>query len=141
MIVLPFLTSHLYDLELIEEMGFMGSRLDSEYVEGLASGDATTIIIDGKVACCLGIAEYNDGTGLAWSLMGKQSEGHMTCVTRAALDCIKRCKFDRIEMHVDASFKLANKWADMLGFMLETPNGMKKWGPNGETYNLYARYN
>ena len=47
--------------------------------------------------------------------------------------------YGRIEALVVSGFAAGARWMEMLGFELETPKGMKSFGPNGETYMLYAR--
>jgi hypothetical protein len=42
-------------------------------------------------------------------------------------------------MAVDAGFGAGCRWAELLGFSLETPEPMKKYLPNGRDAYLYAR--
>ena len=75
----------------------------------------------------------------AWSLMSKKSKDHMLGLTKAVRSFFDKSNTPRLEIHVQEEFKAAHKWAEMLGFDCETPNGMKHWGLAGETYYIYAR--
>lgn len=46
----------------------------------------------------------------------------------------------RIEATVDGAFEDGHRWMRLLGFTLETPDGMKGYLPNGGTSYLYARF-
>lgn len=45
----------------------------------------------------------------------------------------------RIQMEVKSDYQEGKKWAEALGF--ECEGTMKRWGFNGESYDLYARMN
>lgn len=46
---------------------------------------------------------------------------------------------NRIQALCVENFTQAKSFIELLGFKCETPHGMKNYGPNNETYYLYAR--
>jgi hypothetical protein len=61
-------------------------------------------------------------------------------ITKAILeDTIGVLGVNRVEAYVHADFTASRKWLRFLGFKNETPEGMKNWGPEGETFYLMAR--
>jgi hypothetical protein len=45
----------------------------------------------------------------------------------------------RLEIAVRRDFAAGRRWALLLGFERETPAGMRGYGADGATYDLYAR--
>lgn len=141
MIVVPFIPAHLESIEVIEEMSFITPYLkDENYANMLTEGEAYTGLVDGKVIACSGAIKINEYRYVAWALMGKDSGKHMLQITREIKDFYKRFKGKRLEIEVEEGFKKAHRWAKMLGFKNETPNGRPYFGNEGENYYLYARY-
>lgn len=76
---------------------------------------------------------------MGWALLSKASGPHMTELTRKIKSFLDQEPTERIEILVQSDFKLGHKWARLLGFKCETPEGMKKHGVNGADEYLYAR--
>lgn len=93
----------------------------------------------GKTLACAGLDELWPNRATAWAFLSADLKPRgMMMITRAMLREFAATKYERIEAYVDANFEEGNKWARLLGFVNETPNGMQKFNL-GVTHNLYAR--
>ena len=87
-----------------------------------------------------GILPVHTGTrAIAWSLFGKGSGKHLAALKRAASRHLRWEPTRRIEFYISEHFRAGHRWAKMLGFKCETPDGMEAHGPSGEKQYLYAR--
>ena len=101
--------------------------------------EAYTGIVDGKVIIIAGSLNVHDHIGMVWTLLSQGSERHLFSITKAIKEWLDRQKIPRLETTVRHDFKAGHKWAKMLGFINETPEGMERYGTDGKTYDLYAR--
>ena len=137
--VVPFLPIHLDDLDLIDQMEFMKPYLKDRLYAGFVDDEKSySVTSNGKAIACGGMVKLDDFKWVIWALMGKETASHMTGITRAVKTFLEQNKKPRIEMHVRDGFDEAHKWAKILGFECETPNGMKNWADR-KTYYLYSR--
>ena len=97
----------------------------AEEARGVLAVAAFFTIWPGRVELCALLSE----------LVGPSQ---MLSLHRATRRLISRAP-GRIEATVDGRFEEGHRWMQMLGFTLETPNGMKGYLPNGGTSYLYAR--
>jgi len=102
-------------------------------------GDAWTATVDGVPVAAAGVVELWPGRGHAWALLDEEASRHMLRITRAIAFALDAVPFRRVEMHVDAEFAAASRWAEMLGFVRETPQPMRAYTPDGRDCYLYAR--
>jgi hypothetical protein len=138
MIIVPTIPSHLIGLSLTKwQIGVM-DYLNDDYAEILLSGESQTAIVNGQVIAIAGVLQLTFNRWQAWALMTEKSGKYMLQCTRAIDDFLDKFEGERIETPVRHDFKAGHRWAKMLGFKNETPNGMIKYD-NGETYDLYAR--
>lgn len=86
-----------------------------------------------------GVFPVWDGRAVAWAVLSDHACRHLVTITRRCLFVLNSYPAKRIEMTVQAGFPEAHRWALMLGFQQETPNGMEHFFPNGNTGYLYAR--
>jgi len=108
-------------------------------VRGEMAGDGWTVLADGKPIACAVLVRSGFSRGAVHAFIGADAGPHMLAVYRVAERMFEMHTYCRIEALVAAGFAAGARWMEMLGFELETPNGMKSFGPNGETYMLYAR--
>ena len=138
--VVPFMGAHLSGFKV---HGFMSHIQDSfesaEYRELLEQCIASSYIVDGETVAACGIYQAGEHRWIAWGLLSEESGKHMLAITRALKAFFNENSYPRIETPVLHDFELGHKWMKMLGFKNETPDGMKSYGDNGETYDLYAR--
>lgn len=103
------------------------------------SGRGYSILVGDKPVACAVLVEVGDGRGSVQAFIGADAGPHMLLATRVAERMFRESCLRRIEALVVAGFSNGARWTGLLGFELETPNGMRAFGPNGETYLLYAR--
>ncbi len=141
MIVVPFIESHIHGFNLQKDQLFMNRYLlDPEYVRFMAeSGFAYTGIVDGVPVAISGMFLVHPHIGNAWALLSDRAYQHLLPITKAIKQFLEGQNIKRIEVAVKHDFKEGHRWAKMLGFENETPNGMRAYGIDGETYDLYAR--
>lgn len=104
-----------------------------------AQGPAWAVLADGEVLCLAGVSEQWEGRGLAWCLLSESAGRHMLRLTRAVGRYLSALDYRRLEMYVDAQFGAGCRWAEMLGFTNETPQGMAGFLPNGNRAFMYGR--
>lgn len=114
---------------------------DEAYIEQMLATDSYAIVKNGKVICLAGVMPKTEYIGLAWAILSKSVGTDMLTCTRAISDFLLKSKYARIETPVRRDFSNGHRWVRMMGFCNETPeHGMKYYGYNGETYDMYALY-
>lgn len=123
--------------------------LEARSPTGIATNEATcaqletqyswTAVLDGEVIACGGTVEQWPGRHLAWTHLGPHTAKHMLWLTRAVRSKLKAVQ-GRVEMAVRCGFEPGHRWAEMLGFSLETPI-MSAYGPDGADHSGYVRIN
>lgn len=103
------------------------------------AGPGYSILVDGEAVACAVLAPLGDGRGALWALVGAKAGPHMLRAKRIAEKMMRESGLRRIEAVVATEFAEGHRWMRMLGFELETPNGMRAFGSNGETFSLYSR--
>ena len=102
-------------------------------------GTAWTAFAAGAPVCSAGLVEVWQGRAYAWALLSESAGRYMLPLTREIRSRLSASGFARVEMAVDADFDAGRRWAEMLGFTLETPQPMRNYLPNGRDAYLYAR--
>lgn len=141
MIIVPALPIHFQNLDLQDAQMFVNKYVqDEQYIKQLCeTGYAWAGVIDDKTIFIAGVFEPHEHIGMVWALLGREANENMISVTRSISRWLENWDCDRLETAVANDFKQGHRWAEMLGFINETPNGMKNYGIDGKTYNLYAR--
>ena len=137
--------SHLYEINLRDEdkdrFAIIGGAVVDSAVFGKIMEDlseAETLKVDDIPIACWGILKYSDTMGEAWIFCDKIVEFHGSAVLRYGKQFLdKKRAYKRIQAAVDSSWDVANRYVQYMGFDYECT--MRKWGPNGTDYNLYAR--
>jgi hypothetical protein len=139
-VIVPFSVEHLRAIRLqAAQAGVLETVGDVEaaYIE--ASDYAFTAMDGDDVVACAGILKLWEGRGHAWALLSGSIGHRFVRVHRAVKRAIEISGYRRIEMDVDASHAEAIKWAGMLGFYNETPDGMRGYTTDGRLYYRFAR--
>jgi hypothetical protein len=102
-------------------------------------GMAYTAMMEGTPIASAGVVEVWPGRGYAWAILGQNCGRAFVAVHRAVLRGISLCGLRRIEMAVAADFPEGRRWAEMLGFQLETPQPMRAYLQDGRDAYLYSR--
>lgn len=143
MIVVPLHDAHVRAIrpqpQQVGEAGDVEARV-LEVRALAASGPAYAAIdADGTVLALAGVAHLWDGRGGAWTLLSEDAGRRMVSLTRGIRRYLDGLHYRRLEMYVDAQFAAGRRWAEMLGFVNETPAGMPGFLPNGNTAFMYGR--
>lgn len=104
-----------------------------------ATGHAWTAMVNDKTMACAGVVELWPGRAFAWALIDKDAGRHMIGITRAVKNTLAWLPYRRIEMAVIAGFDEGMRWAEMLGFKLETPEPMPLYFPGGESAYQFSK--
>jgi hypothetical protein len=104
----------------------------------VAQHEAWTGWIGSDVVGCAGFIPTWSNRAMVWALIGTRCGPHMLAITRFVRAKMTERPETRIEATVLTGFARGERWATMLGFTCETPDGMKNYGPDGATYSLYS---
>ena len=98
---------------------------------------------EGIVICLAGFRLLRPRTAEGWAIMSTAMPAHWRWMHRTVAQMlpehIRLLNLRRVEITVEATFLQGQRWAEALGFVNETPDGMAQFGPNGERHYLYAR--
>lgn len=101
-------------------------------------------IVESSTGGVIGVIGFNkiwDGVVRAWAVFGVDVQRYPIAFHKLILRLIEHYTFIlkiwRIEITVLCSFNQGIKWAESLGFIRE--GCMKKFGPDGSDFYLYAR--
>ena len=138
MIFEPLRAEHVVGLDGLQDVGGFVSQVvtpelavDLEECGGWAAVDGDPIAIGG-------IFKLRPGCGHAWTWLTRRWRRHARVITeRVALE-LELTDMHRVEAAVRCDYAAGHRWATRLGFELEAPV-MRKWGPDGADYALYAR--
>lgn len=139
MILIPFIPLHLQGLELQETQSWLQPHLlDENYINQLIDyGESYSLLVDGKVIGCGGVYDLSMNRAYAWALVSKDAGKHLLQATKAVKLYLDDKYYRRIETAVMINFGAGHRWVKMLGF--EREGTMKKWGDDGNDYDMYAR--
>lgn len=133
--VVAFTAAHL---EHISPQAAQRSEVNSA-TTAAEYGQAWTALVGGVPIACAGLVEVWHGRAYAWALLAEGAGRYLLPVTREIRSRLEVSGFSRVEMAVDAGFIAGCRWAELLGFKLETPEPMQSYLPNRRPAYLYAR--
>jgi hypothetical protein len=106
-------------------------------------GKAWTLMADGMIVGCGGMMMQDRGKGEAWviatPLISKYRKSVYKVIRNMLGMMTKEYKLRRVEALCPCGYERGRRLLEHLGFVNETPDGMKQYGPGGETYYLYGR--
>ena len=138
--IVPYRAEHLLELVLQPAQAWLAPIVTDEYRAALErAGPAFTALDGGRVVGCAGIIEHWPGRGVAWAMLAADIGPGFVALHRAARRYLDLKAPRRLEIAVERRFAAGRRWALLLGFERETPKGMRGYGPDGATYDLYAR--
>lgn len=136
--IVSFEADHIFQLRLQRAQEMFNSKFSPQYGRALEdAGNGWTAIVDGKLIACAGLVEQWEGRALAWALISGEAGPYFTRITRAVRRALDVAHFRRIEAQVDAEFGAGIRWAEMLGFTIESK--MRKFTPEGRDAFMYVR--
>ena len=102
------------------------------------SQDAYTVVEDGKVIACGGVALTEDGIGKAWAFFSDDAGKYMYKITKMVLKYLPTFReYDKIVASVEDNFEQGNKFMNLVGFTKE--KFIENFLPNGASVNMYGR--
>jgi hypothetical protein len=137
--VTPFKARDLDDLAIQSAQEDMFRHMSAEQMRAFESLESWTTRIDDRVLLIGGLVPLWEGRAMLWSYVSKEAGAHFLLLTKGVRRFIDASTYKRIEMYVDMEFTQGHRWAKVLGFTNETPDGMKAFFPNGHDAALYAR--
>jgi hypothetical protein len=96
-----------------------------------------TAVVDGTPVACGGTTPYWPGRYMAWAYVAQGTRRLMPWITEEARKVLDRVS-GRVEFTVRADFPAGQRWAEMLGFEVETPC-LRRFGPEGEDHVGFVR--
>jgi len=137
MIIVPFKAWHLDFLSLQKAQKILA--LEDDYGQKLEGTIAYSAFReDGTCIAAMGVVDMGLGRGQGWALISEYARPYFTALTRRTLQRLPTLGFKRVEIVIHENFPQSHRWARILGFECETPNGMKNY-INGMNCHLYSR--
>lgn len=112
---------------------------DSGTLAMLETQRSYTGMVDGEVVVCGGVMMQWKYRHTCWALLGPSAPKYISWITREARKVLAEV-VGRIELTVRCDFPAGQRWAELLGFQVETPR-LKAFGPEGEDHIGYVRLN
>lgn len=107
------------------------------------SGPAYTLLLDGVPVACAGVIFMGWSRGEAWTLLSPEIKNHprliFSQVKKNLEKIIAENGLRRVQAIVLEGHEEGKVFLEHLGFKIETPHGMKGFGPNGETFYMFGR--
>ena len=142
----PFRPEHAYQvLESLVELKYMVAP-KGEWDEAIRlweEGKAFTLMADGVIVGCGGVMMREQGKGEAWiiatPLISKYRKTVFKLIRNVLGEIINEYKLRRVEALCPGKYTEGQRLLKHLGFINETPDGMKQYGPGGETFYSFGR--
>ncbi len=128
------------DLALVDlqpEQAWIRPHLTLAYGIRLARDPAYTLIDEGRILACGGIAQFTDARPLLWSLVSRHASARFIAVHNLARRLL--CCYDDADLcaTVEHSHERGHRWLELLGFRFERV--LPNFGPDGAAHHLYGR--
>jgi hypothetical protein len=135
-----FKAEHLVEITKMAQHEFIGPPITLQHIVTIEqrSVRAITGFVGETPVFCGGLVEHWPGRYEAWAYMPQISGKHFVAVHRACVRFLELGDEPRIEAAVRADFAQANKWMPLLGFKLETPEPMARYGVDGAAHYMYS---
>lgn len=137
--VVPFRHWHYEWLIDHESLEYGGWKPPASAMSSLENENSWTGVVDGKVVVVAGTIQQWPTRHVAWAYIA-QKRGvlkHMPWITEETIKALDRVK-GRVELTVRTDFAPGQRWAERIGFKVETPL-LKMYGPEGEDHIGYLR--
>lgn len=139
-LVVPFKSWHY---EWLAAKGPASDRYTVKSIQAISSQleacNSWTGVVGGDPVVCAGTLPQWPGRHIAWAYLAQNTGPHMLWITREVKKVLARVE-GRVELTVRSDFPAGMKWAEMLGFKVETPL-LKAYGPSGESHTGFVRFN
>jgi hypothetical protein len=106
------------------------------------SKEAYTLFVDEVPLASGGIFLLREGVAESWLFVSEKARDYPVVavleIKKHIKEVVEKYNLKRLQATILKSFTSGNRIAKMLGFICETPDGMKNYGHNGDTYMLYS---
>lgn len=139
----PFKPEHMVGLcgRMNASQALPETACTAEFGENLKKcGEAYTgFDSEGNVIAICGTVKLWANRTHLWAYMSMDAGKHMLAITRAVSRYLDLTDCERVELEVAEGFEPGHRWARMLGFKCETPEGMARFFPGGRRGFLYSK--
>lgn len=127
-------------LEIRHQPWQQGANQTIEHAQGLAASHcAYTALCDrtGRPLACAGIIEIWHQRAMCWTALDHEARPVMLQAHRRMMAELDRAPFKRLEMYVVPGFIEAWRWAELLGFAVEST--LEAGSPDGRDLFVFKR--
>lgn len=91
----------------------------------------------GRIIACMGFVKADPGYAIAWALLAEGKRNALVEMTRRTRAVLDGSGWRRVELHTRADFEPAMRWAELLGFSVESVR--RKAAPDGGDMLVWVR--
>lgn len=122
----------------VDKLG-LAAYASTDFEQVLRDNFSLSAWVGNRCMGAAGLVQIYPGRALAWALLSADAGPYLTEITRKAKQVIDLEPTARIEITVLEGFEAGHRWAELLGFVCETPKGMRRYGVLGQTEFMYAK--
>jgi hypothetical protein len=138
MTIVPYQAEHLLAISAQEAQRYLG-EYTARHAKALEQTHAFTVMVDDKPVACGGVLDHWQGRHEVWAyIAGNVGPRVFLQIHHAVKRFFDAHSGRRIEAYVDCQFPEGHRWAQALGFELETERLRGYW-PNGRDAACYVR--
>lgn len=138
--VVPYRPAHVLALRIQPAQASIAQYLTDDVLDGMRGPHSFTFMDGDESLACVGVTKIWDNRAFLWSIIsadiGPRRFLAASLHARRFLDVVP---FRRIEAAVEMGFAEGHRWARLMGFKNETPQGMEAFLMDGTDCALYAR--
>lgn len=139
--IVPYRAEHLAAIEPTEDAAYYKALTSPAIARTLEGPFAKTALLDGRPIACAGLANRWYESWIAWAYLSKDTGRHMPAITQAIRRRMPELPKGRIEAATPIDYAAGRRWLELLGFICETPEGMRHYTPDGRSFALYSLVN
>lgn len=121
-------------------------NINSEFTNAVIAadtrGEAWTAIYDGRILCIGGIVPHSEKTGYCFTIFSKYADRHKIVVAKTVRrmfnSMLDSMGYHRVVTYNRVGAGLHHRWCEWLGFTLETPQAIRKFDDEGNSYYQYG---
>ena len=142
--MIPFEAEHFLRIEEQEAMSYLRPDRTPDMLDVFAASpfgftginDAGGVVISAGIVPFLGDPPM---VGEAWAVIAHDAQPFMLSIVKSMKRFLSACYLPRVQAVVRRDFDPGHRLVRMLGFELETPDGMRRFHRGEITCDLYAK--
>jgi hypothetical protein len=95
-----------------------------------------TILQESRILGCVGVLQVSDTCGHVWATLDRDISKNLRRVINTLIHIRDLWNYKRLQLHVREDVPNGFKFAESLGFELETPKGMRYYSSEGTWYQF-----